>query len=331
MNVTYLEDVVRLPVDPMLIPGLVPYKGILLVGGAPGAGKTFYALECAMAIALGANAFGKFKGDVRKVLYVGEDAPGWDVGAMCRKLLRGHEMRAERADGSFAMLINQGANLNTTEGMLDLIGVIEREMVEHEEDEGEIETYPPSGLIILDSLRSMHDKSESSSDDMVAVMRRIKQLAQLACVMVLHHVAKPTEVAREGWAKIRGSGEIVAASDTIVNLTKRGGIVRVEVERTRAAKVMPFEYEMLDEDEIVRLIALEDSNAIRSGVVEYASSNGKVGRKDVLRIIEESGYKGSDAAKSRLAGRMMQRIVAEGVMRKIRMGEWKLCDNNKIA
>lgn len=325
MQVTYLEDVVQLPVDPMLIPGLVPYRGVLLVGGAPGAGKTFYALECGMAVSLGVKAFGRFGGEPRRVLYVGEDAPGWDVGAMCRKLLRGHDVKAQRADGSFAMLINQGAHLNSTEGMLDLIGVIEKEMVEHEEEEGEITTYPPSGLVILDSLRSLHDKAEASSDDMVAVMRRIKELAKLTCVMVLHHVAKPTEVAREGWAKIRGSGEIVAASDAIINLTRKNGFIKVEVERTRAAKVEPFKYEFIDEDEAVRLVAVEEKKDEEEfGVAKLLQSRQSVGRIELYELMRQEGFKGSDSALASKVTRMMKEYVNKGVATRIRHGEWKL-------
>jgi hypothetical protein len=215
--------------------------------------------------------------------------------------------------------------------MLDLIGVIERTLVEHEEDEGEIETYPPSGLIILDSLRSMHDKSESSSDDMVAVMRRIKQLAQLCCVMVLHHVAKPTEVAREGWARIRGSGEIVAASDTIVNLSKRGGIVKVEVERTRAAKVMPFEYDFIDEDDTVTMKAIEEVNEIRTEVVAIASKKGVIWRQEIYQVMRDRGYKGSEGALRRSASRVMERLVADRVMSKSGAAAWKYNKDNKIA
>lgn len=317
---------------PMLCEGLVPSTGILLLAGAPGVGKTFYSLECALGLTAGVSAFGQFKAKPSRVLYVGEDSPGWDVGSILRKLLRGHGIEPGECEG-FSLAVHQGANLNEHKGMLELWELIDRYMNEwHQDNETqELVEVGQRGLVIIDNLRKVHNKKESNSDDMVLIMDRLRVLAETVCVMVLHHPSKPSEFEKENWAEIRGSGEIVGGSDAVVFLKQRKGLVHANVIRARAAKPLDFSYSVEDEGDEIRLRVCEVDDPLESEFQTLLENKSLVARSDIAEVIVEGGFKGSKEALTKAVTRRLEVLISKGVMRKIGHNQYKSLRYREIA
>ena len=246
----------------MIVEGLIPDKGVLLTLGAPGAGKTWFALECALALALERKAFGKFQAQKRRTLFIGEDSPDWDLGCMMRALERGYGLKEERLElhENVFFSVHKGAQFSTPEGMLEIIDTVEKLFIDWEHEEPELD----SGLIVLDSLRRLHRNNENSSDEMAVVMRRIGELAKYGCVMPLHHIGKSGQNEVEAWERVRGSGEIMAGCDAAISIKALGyGRRSVRMIRSRAVKPVDFDFLMDDTNEGMQLLAVEEKDQIQ--------------------------------------------------------------------
>lgn len=310
-----IHELANRPVPPMLVEGIMPSKGIVEVVSEPGGGKTFFALECAIACALGRKAFGAFATMPVKALYVGEDSPDWDIGQQLRKMVPSEDW--DEIEDKLRLSVHEGAELNTPAGMVRILNTIEDVFVE---TDAEGETSLETGLVILDSLRTMHSGSENDSDWMAGVMRRIKELAKPVGVMVLHHKGKSGQVQKEAWEESRGSGEIVAASDAVLRLNKKGDRRFCNPVRARGIRAVEFAYDQIEEEMSVRLVAVDEHENLK----EFMAGKQRFKREELLDFLTTVMPKAGPAGIRTKAQKVIARLLATGVATRTGWGVYEI-------
>jgi hypothetical protein len=194
---TFLGSAKAQPPD-YLIDSLIPERSLTMLCAEPGTGKTFLAMAAGIAVATGTP----FLGLVTKrapVLFVGEDAPPWDYAGVIRKLLGG-----SRAPKDFHVAANERLRIL---GWRKRVGrYIEKHGVK---------------LVIIDTIRSMHDKNENDSAEMQTVMDELRRLSVEygVAVVFLHHTPKPNVEGRA--SDYRGSSVLLGSCDLFYRMTAK--------------------------------------------------------------------------------------------------------------
>ncbi|MDF5732478.1 MAG: AAA family ATPase [Rhizonema sp. PD38] len=173
-----------------LIPGLLPSKGLTVLGGAPGVGKTTLAYDAAAAVLFGEEFLGESLSKKGKVLFVAAD-----------------ELPCFVQD----KLINRGIfGSNDWEILLDW------DVSQMDALESAIADIRPS-LVVIDSFSAIH--KDMAFDENSALSRwSIVELEALlnrysAAGLLIHHTTKAKDAL--GVGKLRGSSAIAAAASVV--------------------------------------------------------------------------------------------------------------------
>lgn len=168
-----------------MVPHFVPEGTLILIAGAPGSYKSFFALDLARRVAAGQSFAGLQATVPRKVLYLD-------------------------AENGLSIVVSRREYLQVTPTPnLRYWGVFDEEPLPKLDDPSLLEfaaTEKP--LIVLDSLIRWHKGDENSNAEMAKTMGMLLALKGAgATVIVLHHAGKDQE------QKFRGASEIEAAPD----------------------------------------------------------------------------------------------------------------------
>jgi RecA-family ATPase len=204
--VVRLSKVARDDRPDWLIEGLWARQGVGVVGGHPKLGKTWVALEMALAIASGQPCFGRFP--VREhgpvLVYCVED---------------GKQRIRDRMAGLCAARCVDFDRLP--------VGWIDAEEIALDRPGDQLRLHATVGwarakAIVLDPLVRLHLGDENSSQDISRLLRflRILQQRHGTAVILVHHTRKAA--AAEHGQGLRGSGDVHAWGDSNLYLHKRG-------------------------------------------------------------------------------------------------------------
>jgi RecA-family ATPase len=182
-----------------LFRGAIPMRSVGLLIGMPGAGKSWLAYSCALAIARGSDWLG-FTNEIREprpVMVLNYDQPSKECG---RRFLR---LGARSIDP----IVIHSRDRTISDFQLLLPG-------RSDELRALAQDVKPA-LIVFDALRSGTTADENDSAAMTGVMGDIRGLTRFgASVLVLHHCTKSVEVS--GLMSARGSGAIVGDVDSVM-------------------------------------------------------------------------------------------------------------------
>jgi hypothetical protein len=185
------------PVPPMLVAPYIPERSVVVIPGAPAAGKTFLALGMALAIGTGRNFLG---------CTVSRSGPVVMVAAEGAEHL---QKRIHAWKRSERMATDESANLYLVEGAIDL-----RDPEAVTQFITEASTRRPV-MVILDTLaRCTPGADENSAKDMgeaMAALDRIKVELQ-AAVVALHHT-NASDTRERGSTAIRGAADVLLFVD----------------------------------------------------------------------------------------------------------------------
>ena len=208
-RITRIEDIP----DPFACPsdetgwvvhGLIPARGVTMIAGEAGAGKTWLALTLARAMTLGGDFLDR-RTSLAQVLYLDRENP--------LSLIRD---RLQLLFGGTSDLRLWGLWCPDEPPMIG--------------DPRLLEFAKDGPLIIFDSMIRFHRADENSATEMAQVMARLRQLATVgASVVVLHHKAKSDT------SSYRGSSDIVAGADAVFALTKRDDLLELRTFKNRFA------------------------------------------------------------------------------------------------
>lgn len=197
----------KIPKDPRpdwLIEGLWARQGVGVVGGHPKLGKTWVALELALAIASGQPCFGRFpvldRGHV--LVYCVED---------------GKQRVRDRVEGLCAA---RGVDFDRLAiGWIDSTDLA----LDRPSDQARLHATVERNrakAIVLDPLVRLHLGDENSSQDVSRLLRYLRTLQQRhgTAVILVHHTRKAA--AAEHGQALRGSGDVHAWGDSNLYLNK---------------------------------------------------------------------------------------------------------------
>jgi hypothetical protein len=195
------------PVIPLLdTPGLLDIgESVMLLVGAPGAGKTQLALCLAASIAAGRELHGLRSSCTQqaKVLLIESDMSRTRIRERLAPLIEHYDIPR----GYLRVSVLEDSYVDLVRDQEILAKLVQRES---------------PALLILDALSELIDGEENArvdSRDAMRVLRRLNKLG--AAVLALHHNRKPGAPVKQdslSIADIRGSGAIVARSDSILAL-----------------------------------------------------------------------------------------------------------------
>jgi RecA-family ATPase len=184
-----------------VIDPFIPKTGLVVLGGAPFAGKSFLALQLAFAVAQGGSMFGA-RCTQGPVLYL-----QFDVGELVfRRVIESISAKGDDTSGP-VFTLHPGTELTV------------RDLSDHTFNAqlaSAIRQCDPV-LVVFDVLREIHNRRENSSDAMKLLFEQIERLTEGRGCLLLHHVKKPDKDTATGSLadRLRGSSYIAGRVDTL--------------------------------------------------------------------------------------------------------------------
>ncbi len=187
-----------------IVEELIPTKGITVIYGAPGEGKSFIRSAIAIACARGKELFDKFPTKKSKVLLVDKDTGMYHDLGRFKDL--GVDVENEKLDIAF-YTIAHNFNVHDKKEIAELTEHIK----EHAFD-----------LVIFDTFRDIFFGDENSSQEVGEVIGFMKSLSALNVTTILvHHTKKNTEDDKKNPAKLaRGSSALWGGVHSMLYISK---------------------------------------------------------------------------------------------------------------
>jgi len=167
------------PPEP-LYEGLLLHETLTMVSGEPYTGKTLFLLATALSLASGKPLFGVYHPkELRRVLFIGQDAPTWDYAGQALKLARGYGIGADDLRHyEVDLILNEGVII-TEPSFLDWLK----------------QWHDATGfdVLMLDTLLDVHNADENSNSQMRIVMKLLKSIRDTfgCAILFSHHTSKP--------------------------------------------------------------------------------------------------------------------------------------------
>lgn len=217
-----------------LVDSLWADQAVGFIGGHPKAGKTWLALELAVAVASGGPCLGRYpvrhKGHV--LLYAAEDTASAIKQRVCA-------IARARGIDDISLLA---------------IGLITEDNLRLDNDEHQqrlaatIDKLRPR-MLVLDPLVRLHRSDENSAADVSFLLHYLRQLQRqsAAAVVLVHHVRKSAAAANLPGQALRGSGDLHAWSDSSLYLLPRKGRLLLQAEHRALPSPSPVVVELATE------------------------------------------------------------------------------------
>ena len=214
-----------------LIDGLWGRQAVGIIGGEPKCGKSFLALELAVAVAAGVPCLRRFDTDQPGpvLMFAAEDA-----GHIVRTRLEGIARAA-------------GADFETLDIAVIDVPVLR---LDHRNDrqrlEQTVDRIRPR-LVLLDRLVRLHGVDKNAVADIAPILGFLRDLQRRfeAAVLLVHHSRK-SRANRPGQA-LRGSSELHAWGDSNLYLRRRDSQIVMTVEHRAAPGLNDIEIELADD------------------------------------------------------------------------------------
>lgn len=194
-----LDALLNLPPVRWLVPGVIPERGLTVIYGHSGAGKSFYALDIALNVAC--------EKPVTYVVAEGEGGMPARVGAWMK-----HHKK-------IPMFLN---------ACLGIVNLFYDDDLQFFRDQ--VEKYKPVMMVVDTLAMCSSGADENNTKDMQRIVDACKRLAdELDCSIVLvHHTNKQNQ--------IRGSMTVYNSADTAIQLTKQGDFIEVKQRKSKDSR-----------------------------------------------------------------------------------------------
>lgn len=231
-----------------LVEALWSEQGVGILGGEPKCGKSFLALDLAVAVAAGVPCLGRFRpgGSGAVLLFAAEDA-----GHIVRRRLEGI---AGAADTSFKALDIAVIDVPTLR-------------LDHRPDRQRllqtVERVRPR-LLVLDPLVRLHGVDENAAGEIAPILGFLREIQRRfdTAVVLVHH-ARKSGAARPGQA-LRGSSELHAWGDSNLYLRRHRKQILLSAEHRAAPGLNEIAIELAEHGRgpALRLRQVEDEEAV---------------------------------------------------------------------
>ncbi len=204
-----------------VFPGIIPSRGVFVIGGHAGAGKTTFAYDAVGSLLLREEFLGEKPAKAGKVLIV-----------------TGDELPCFTQD----KLIDRGIPLDNDDWEIILNWDISQWDVLVEA----IADIRPA-LVVIDSFSSIHrdpsfDENSSQAKSTIYDLEALTNAYNCGCILI-HHLSKSKE--NQGVAKLRGSSAISAAASVVCLMEETStGIRKISFPKVRGAQTAPFSVQL---------------------------------------------------------------------------------------
>jgi len=297
-----------------LVSGVVPERGLVVISGDPYTSKSFSALEMCRAVATGTPFMGYFPVEHEgTTLYIGEDSPTWDIAAQVRKLLAGADMLGGATPRHMLFANKHGASLNTDDGLGQILKLVAR--------------HDPV-LVVLDSLRELHDQDENDSQVMRRIMGRIRKITELECgptVVVVHHNGKPGQEQRGAIHRARGSSAINGAADAALTMSRGREPDRFEVEvaKSRSIAVRGWLFDLVWDPDEARFMVVDELGNEEREVMGALAEGQEITTAQAIAVVTRLRPQATPQAVRMFTQRMLTKLCASGHLEHVQRGVYK--------
>jgi hypothetical protein len=290
------------------VEGLLPQPGILLLAGIPGIGKTWLDLTLALAVAAGSPWLNRFQARQGPVLLVLEEEDASAVLERLDLLYAGLGLSQEAGDAlPVHFLIQQGVSLVTEEGTLG------PELLRH------VQEVRPT-LAVLDPFRRVHGLDENDSGQMSGLFNLLRGLTQATeppcSLLLVHHLRKRSEHPEDTLDRLRGSSDIAASVDSVLEVGGQFGNLVVKHSKSKRGpalgtflvlgEVSPQAVRLCFVDHEVK--AESDREALRTWLLETLRRVGPQNLSQLSKAGKPQGY-----GRARIS-RRCEELAAEGAL-----------------
>jgi hypothetical protein len=221
-----------------LIDGLWADQAVGIVGGEPKCGKSFLALDLAVAVASGAPCLRRFPPAQtgRVLLFAAEDAL-----PLVRRRLEGIAHAAGIAFDALDIYV-----ITTPSLRLDVAE--DRQRLQET-----VAALRPT-LLVLDPFVKLHRIDENAVAEVAPLLAYLRQLQRdfATAVVLVHHARKGAAHVRAGQA-LRGSSELHAWGDSNLYLHRRGDALLLTIEHRAAPSTIGLALELRARDDALAL------------------------------------------------------------------------------
>ena len=227
-----------------LIEDLWGDEAVGIIGGEPKCGKSFLALDMAVAVASGRPCIGRFRPrrTGRVLIYAAEDTL-----AIVRQRIDGITRRSglELAALDLWMITAPAVRLDVPEHRKRLAATVE--------------SVRPR-LLILDPFVRLHRIDENASAEVVPLLASLRDIQRTygCAVLIVHHARKGASRARAGQA-LRGSSEFHAWADAGLFLRRRGDDIVLSAEHRAHPSIQDLNLRLDTADGDVALVVADES------------------------------------------------------------------------
>lgn len=292
-----------------IVPGILP-EGLTLLAGKPKFGKSFFALDIAVAVASGGVALGAIQCEARDVLYLALEDSHRRLQDRLRKMLPfGEDMPAR--------LILETTAKRVGEGLI--------EQLTHWLDK-----HPDAGSIIIDVLRCIKPASTgrmTGYDEDAGTLNDLQRLAASRpglAVLVIHHTRKME--ADDPFDTISGTLGLTGVADTLMVLAKHGDVAKLSAQ---GRDLDGFEKAMTRNP-------MTGGWRISGDARELAKTGERQAILDVL--IEADGEALTTATIASATGKakdttshLLKRLKDEGMVESPKYGRWRLAPRSNCS
>jgi len=229
-----------------LVTSLWGEQAVGFIAGTPKSGKTWLALELAVAVASGRPCLGRFtvrnRGHV--LLYAAEDS-ALAIKHRVAGIAKARGIDMERL--AVGLITEPGLRLDDPD---------------HQERLGETLTQLKPRLLVLDPLVRLHRGDENSASDISQLLAYLRHLQRQygVAVALVHHVRK--SAASQPGQALLGSGDLHAWSDSSLYLLRRKDRLELHAEHRSHPNPKPFSVELHANDPLhLRCLGEVDSES----------------------------------------------------------------------
>ena len=313
LSVWSWSALLKRPVTPVefVVDGLIPRRGVTLITGEGGIGKSITGMDLAYSVGSGSRFLHKFECVQGPVLYVDLENEEASITRRVQKITAGRLECGDTEDEIPVYVVKKGdlaearLSIDDQRGKAALCNSIER--------------YRPS-LLIIDPLVAVHSKDENSNVEMRQVITTLQEIAHRhdLGIVVVHHPRKRGTI-NDGGQMIRGASDLRNAVDSHLFLRKVSGEqVLVEHDKSRhAPPVAKFTFSIVDNAEgtatLIRYSgasteSLEKTASARECIVGALREAGELRRCQLVDRVVVEGISKSTAE------RVLRDLMDEGIM-----------------
>ncbi len=282
-------------------------EGLLILAGRPKIGKSFMAMNIAIAVANGSKALGFFDTNRHSVLYVALEDNERRLKDRMKNILQA-EYEQKAPDNLYFMEVGYDLPKLNEGGIEELQNIIL--------------DNPDIKLIIIDTLgRSIADKGRKDRDNYRADYEISSKIQEMAiknniCLLLLHHTKKGSE--ENVFDEISGTTGLTGAMDTMMVLKKKSNKCTLHI-TGRDVQEADYEVEFSENTFTWNVIDKKDEHKLTTERQEIVDLIKKYGRE--MRTGEIAQLLGKE--KSNIS-KMLKKLVDDGILTSPKFGTYKM-------